>query len=158
MGERPDLAVAVVGVEVLADERRDRRAAVHVAADDGAVAAAVVEVEDRVDDGVPRSVLGGVPSGPAIMPSRRFHPKFAFLPYGCVALPKATKSTSSRALWPTSPIQRSPVVRSNEMRNGLRRPNDQISPRAVGTLTNGLSVGIVYDKLGPPAGGWDRPD
>jgi hypothetical protein len=38
------------------------------------------------------------------------------------ALPLRSKSISSTASWPTSPIAMSPVARSNEKRYGLRRP------------------------------------
>ena len=45
------------------------------------------------------------------------------------ALPRGVKSTSSHAPWPTSASARSPVVPSNEKRQGLRRPRPR-SPAA----------------------------
>ena len=48
-----------------------------------------------------------------------FQPKFGAAAAGSVA---RMTSTSSQAPWPTSPIHRSPVARSNEKRHGLRRP------------------------------------
>ena len=50
-------------------------------------------------------------------------------------------SISSRAPWPTSPIQRLPLARSKEKRHGLRRPQAQ---RSLSPLlpTRGLSDGV----------------
>src|SRR3954469_24219803 len=73
------------------------------------------------------------------VPSKHLQPKFAPRP---PPLEARTKSTSSRAVCPTSPIVRSPVERSNENRHGLRSPYAQISPRAPATPTNGLLDGM----------------
>src|SRR3954453_5333794 len=77
----------------------------------------------------------------ARLPSRQFQPKLAPRPR-----PPAfgVKSTSSTRSWPTSPIVRSPVDRSNEKRHGLRSPYAQISGLAPATPTNGLSAGTWY--------------
>ena len=56
------------------------------------------------------------------MPSQLSQPKLA-----PAARPRRRKLTSSCSSWPTSPIARSPVTRSNENRHGLRRPYAQIS-------------------------------
>ena len=60
---------------------------------------------------------GAEPPSYSWLPSNAFQPKFAPRPR-----PRRTKSTSSYAFWPTSAITRSPVLRSNEKRHGLRRP------------------------------------
>ena len=59
----------------------------------------------------------GSPGAKRSLPSNGRQPKFAPRP-----LPLRTKSISSTSFWPTSPIVRSPVERSNENRQGLRSP------------------------------------
>ncbi len=81
---------------------------------------------------------GASPSNRSV-PSTRSQPRFA--PEGASA---GRTSISSLAFCPTSPIHRSPVVRSNEYRHGFRRPKAQISGRAPSRPTNGLSLGMPY--------------
>src|SRR5207249_2391910 len=97
-----DLAVAEVGEQVRAREPGNPLPAIDVAARHRAPVARSVLV-----DGADRSRRSAPLNG--WLPSRRAHPRFAPRPD-----PAARKSTSSHALWPTSPIQRSPVLRSNE--------------------------------------------
>ena len=72
----------------------------------------------------------------ACSPSNMFQPKLAPL----AAATDGSKSTSSHALWPTSPIVSAPVARSNENRHGLRSPSAQTSSAGD---PNGLSAGPV---------------
>jgi hypothetical protein len=66
-------------------------------------------------------------------------------------VPLGAKSISSARASPTSAIVRSPVAPSNDARNGLRRPNAQISSRAPSAgAANGLPGGIAYGV--PPRG------
>src|SRR2546426_11047133 len=64
-------------------------------------------------------------------------------------------STSSQLSCPTSPAKRSPVARSKEKRQGLRKPYAQISGNPL-PFTNGLSDGIAYCL--PAANGGSTPD
>ena len=64
-------------------------------------------------------------------------------------------SISSQAPWPTSPTHMSPVSRSNEKRQGLRQPMDQISSRPAGSPQKGLSDGM---RVGGAAGRIPRVD
>src|SRR6187402_2367969 len=70
--------------------------------------------------------------------SIRFQPKF------WPDVPARMTSISSHVFCPTSPIQRSPVDRSNENRHGFRSPRAKISGDAPDVDANGLSAGIAY--------------
>src|SRR5262245_64441375 len=52
--------------------------------------------------------------------------------------------------WPTSPIQKSRIERSNEKRQGFRSPHIHVSGLAPSLPTNGLSAGTEYGA--PPLG------
>ena len=108
---------AVVAVEIDAVERGHRLAAVHVAADDRAVAVVVGRLDDRI------TRAGGTRASVERVEALALAPA----PVDSL-LRRAARSRSPR----TRPARRrrstvSPVVRSNEKRHGLRRPHIQIS-------------------------------
>src|SRR5690349_15192231 len=72
-------------------------------------------------------------------PSMHFQPKLR------PPAPAGMKSTSSIVPLPTSPMNMSPVRRSNEKRHGLRRPSAQTSSRTFGSPTKGLLGGMYGD-------------
>src|SRR5665648_1031787 len=57
------------------------------------------------------------------VPSQQRHPQLTPRPSPDA---RVAASTSSRRPWPTSPMIRSPVVRSNDQRHGLRSPEDHV--------------------------------
>src|SRR5262245_61796407 len=80
-----------------------------------------------------------------LVPSTSLHPKLRPPLAGA-----ATKSSSSILFCPTSPIHRSLVSRSNDMRHGLRKPYIHTSGAPSLPSANGLSGGIEYGF--PPLG------
>ena len=118
-------ARTVVPEYILADQRGDGLATVDVAAGDR-TALAVAVLDDRdLQAGRPAARRRSV-AVPA------FHdppPVVDALPPLVGLVLTIERSTSSYRFWPTSPIHRSPVARSNDQRHGLRSPRDQISLR-----------------------------
>ena len=121
---------------------RDRLASVDVSPDHGATALGVRVLVERSDarPEARRRRTDGSLRGCSTRSSRR------------PTTPAGWTSISSHAFWPTSPIQRSPVSRSNEYRHGLRSPNAQIAGLASARPTNGLSDGSGREPR-PRAGG-----
>src|SRR4249920_195836 len=76
-------------------------------------------------------------------PSMIRQPKSTPLPRLVLLLDTMARSISSYLSWPTSPIHRSPVARSNDQPHGLRRPRDQIS-FAPNLPTYGFDFGMRY--------------
>ena len=115
LASRPGLAgrqlpEAEVGVGVAPVERAQCRVSHDVAARDGARPALERVLEHQAD------MAGRILAGVVWLRSLERRP--AELP----SPGRATRSTSSIALWPTSPIDSEPVSRSNEKRHGLRSP------------------------------------
>src|SRR5262245_21669616 len=95
------------------------------------------------------STSGGVESGHILVaskgsePSQHGHPKL-----GPGRLVNA-KSISSRRAFPASPTKSAPDGGSIQKRHGFRSPSAQISGRAAGSATNGLSEGTAYGSPRP---------
>ena len=116
--DREDLAGAVVGEQVGADEDRVRRRRGRRSRR-SPCSPGRGRTRSRAGSGRPRGSTSSARKQCA--PSIRFQPKFR------PPWPARATSTSSQAPCPTSPIQRSPVARSKRHRHGLRSPTSQIS-------------------------------
>src|SRR6185436_16707364 len=88
--------------------------------------------------------MGGDARPVQLLPSMMRQPKFVPAP-----VPAGSMSTSSTAPCPTSPNQKSPVARSNDIRHGLRTPIAKISLRPPTPDAYGLPGGIAYG-FAPP--------